>query len=262
MPDPSTRMQLRPLPALADNYIWTLAAEGGRALIVDPGESAPVFAAAETGGLVPAGLLLTHHHADHIGGVSDLLARWPQMPVFAPWDERIPHATQRVAHGDRVRIEDWTFEVLEVPGHTLSHVAFHGHGLLFCGDTLFGLGCGRLFEGTPAQMHASLRALAALPPETLVCCAHEYTVSNGRFAAVVEPGNPALRRRLEEARAKRDRGLPTLPSTLADELATNPFLRVDAPQVRACLRARLGREPADSIDALAELRRWKDGFAA
>lgn len=262
MPDPSIPMHLRPLPALADNYIWTLADDSGRALIVDPGEAAPVFAAVRAGGLEPAGVLLTHHHADHIGGTAELLARWPHMPVVAPRDDRIPHATQRVAHGDRIRIQDWTFEVLEVPGHTRSHIAFHGHGLLFCGDTLFGLGCGRLFEGTPAQMHASLQTLAALPPETLVCCAHEYTLNNGRFAAEVEPGNPALHRRIEEARARRDRGLPTLPSTLADELATNPFLRVDAPQVRARLRTRLGREPADGIEALAELRRWKDGFVA
>lgn len=261
MPDWSTEGHLQPLPALVDNYIWILADEGGEALIVDPGESAPVFAAAEAG-LTPAGILLTHHHADHIGGTAGLLARWPDLPVVAPRDSRIPHATQRVGDGDRVRLRGWTFGVLEVPGHTLSHIAFHGHGILFCGDTLFSLGCGRLFEGTPAQMHASLQALAALNPEIRVCCAHEYTVNNGRFAAVVEPDNPALQRRIEEARAMRDRGLPTLPSTLADELAANPFLRVDAPQVRASLHARLGHEPADSIEALAELRRWKDGFVA
>jgi hydroxyacylglutathione hydrolase len=257
----SRYMHLRPLPALADNYIWTLADDTGRALIVDPGEAAPVFAAAEAG-LQPTAILLTHHHHDHIGGTGDLLGKWPQLSVIAPFDSRIPHVTRQVGDGERVDVHGWTFDVLEIPGHTLSHIAFHGHGLVFCGDTLFSLGCGRLFEGSPEQMHTSLSRLAALPPETQVCCGHEYTVNNGRFATVVEPGNQALRRRTEEAKAMRDRGLPTLPSTLADELAANPFLRVDAPDVRAVLSERLSREPVDSIEAFAELRRWKDGFVA
>ena len=254
-------MRLQPLPAFSDNYIWTLATDDGRALIVDPGEAAPVVAAAREG-LRPIGVLLTHHHADHIGGVGELLQEWPGIDVIAPEDARIPHATRRVAERDAVRIADWAFEVLEIPGHTLSHIAFHGHGLVFCGDTLFSLGCGRLFEGSPAQMLTSLTKLTALPPETRICCGHEYTVNNSRFASVVEPGNPALQRRTEEARSMRERGLPTLPSTLAGELAANPFLRVDAPGVRAALRDRLDREPADSVEAFAELRRWKDGFAS
>lgn len=252
-------MPLRALSAFADNYIWTLADEAGRALVVDPGEAGPVLEAARSG-LRPIAILLTHHHADHIGGVSELLRTWPHLPVFAPEDPRIPDPTHTVGEGDVVAVGDWRFQVTAIPGHTLTHIAFHGHGLVFCGDTLFSLGCGRLFEGTPAQMWTSLTKLAALPSETRVCCGHEYTVNNSRFAAVVEPGNQALRRRSEEARTMRERGLPTLPSTLAEELATNPFLRVDTPEVRLTLRDRLGREPAGSVEAFAELRRWKDGF--
>ncbi|MBU8976277.1 hydroxyacylglutathione hydrolase [Lysobacter sp. MMG2] len=255
-------MHLTPLPALSDNYIWTLSGEGGmRALIVDPSEAGPVLAAAEHG-LQPAGVLLTHHHGDHIGGVPGLLERWPDLPVFAPDDDRIPASYRRVGDGDAIGIAGWEFNVLAVPGHTRSHVAYHGHGLLFCGDTLFSLGCGRMFEGTPGQMHASLSRLAALPPETRVCCGHEYTLANAAFALVVEPGNRALRRRIEEAQAMRETGRPTLPSLLGDELAANPFLRVDSPEVRASLARETGQAPADSVDAFAALRRWKDGFVA
>lgn len=254
-------MHLQALPALTDNYIWTLSADDGRALVVDPGEAGPVLAAAQAG-LHPVGILLTHHHPDHIGGTAELLRKWPDLPVIAPVDERIGVATYRVGGGGRAAVADWTFEVLAVPGHTLSHIAFVGHGVLFCGDTLFSLGCGRLFEGSAAQMLASLSALAALPGSTRVCCGHEYTLANAAFARMVEPDNPALRRRTDEAQAMRDAGQPTLPSTLAGELAANPFLRVDEPGVRSALRSRLGREPVDRIEAFAELRRWKDGFRA
>ena len=254
-------MQLHPVPAFADNYIWTLTDQGGGVLIVDPGEAGPVRGFLRDG-LRPSAVLLTHHHADHIGGTGELLEIWPDLPVFAPHDDRIRHSTRRVGQDDTVEVGPWRFDVMEIPGHTLSHIAFHGHGVVFCGDTLFSLGCGRLFEGTPAQMWASLTKLASLPAATRICCGHEYTVNNSRFASVVEPGNLALRRRSEEARTMRDRGLPTLPSSLADELAANPFLRADAPEVRQSLRARLGREPVDSVEAFAELRRWKDGFAA
>ena len=254
-------MRLLPLPAFEDNYIWALADDAGGALIVDPGDATPVLAAA-AGGLRIAGILLTHHHHDHIGGVPRLLERWPELPVIAPVDDRIVHATQRVGDGDSARIGEWAFRVLEIPGHTVSHIAFHGHGVLCCGDTLFSLGCGRLFEGTPAQMLASLERLAALPGETQVCCGHEYPVANAAFARLVDPENEALQRRSEEASAMRADGRATLPTTLAGERACNPFLRIDATAVRASITARLGREPLDRVEAFAELRRWKDGFRA
>lgn len=254
-------MNLQALPAFSDNYIWVLSGDDGRALIVDPGEAGPVLAAAEQG-LQPVGILLTHHHNDHIGGTTALLQRWSGLPVIAPFDERIGTATRSVGDGDRVSVGGWAFEVIALPGHTVSHIAFFGHGLLFCGDTLFSLGCGRLFEGSAAQMHGSLSKLAALPGDTRICCGHEYTLSNAAFARVVEPDNTALRRRTEEAQAMRDAGRPTLPSTIADERACNPFLRCDSPAVIAAVTRRLGRAPNDAVDTFAELRRWKDGFVA
>ena len=254
-------MQLQALPAFADNYIWTLAGAGGEAVVVDPGDAAPVLAAADAG-LRPALLLLTHHHPDHIGGAARLLERWPDLPVFAPDDARIHVPFTPVYEGSFVDSGPWRFQAMAVPGHTTSHVAFVGHGHLFCGDTLFSLGCGRLFEGTPAQMLDSLDRLAALPGDTRVCCGHEYTLANAAFARVVDPDNPALRRHTEDATVMRQADRPTLPSTLAAERAANPFLRVDAPVVRQAVAARLGRVPTDRVETFAELRRWKDGFAA
>src|SRR5690606_28990954 len=254
-------MSLQPLPAFVDNYIWTLFADVGEAVIVAPGEAAPVFAAADTG-LRPAMVLLTHHHADHVGGCAALLQRWPGLPVFAPVAERIDVPCTRVGEGDRVEHGRWRVEVLEIPGHTRSHVAFHGHGLVFCGDTLFSLGCGRIFEGTPGQMLASLDRLSGLPGETLVCCGHEYTLANAAFAAAADADNPALQVRSAEAASQRERGLPTLPATIAGERAANPFLRVDRAEIRDAVAARLGRAPRDRVATFAELRRWKDGFSA
>lgn len=254
-------MQLSALPAFADNYIWVLADESGGALFVDPGDAAPVLGAIADG-LQPLGVLLTHHHNDHIGGTGELLARWPDLPVIAPVDERIPRASRRVGDGDRVEVAGWSFEVFEIPGHTRSHIAFHGHGLVFCGDTLFSLGCGRMFEGTPAQMHASLSRLSSLPGTTRVCCGHEYTLANAAFALAVDPGNADLQLRAAEARTQREQGHPTLPATLANERDCNPFLRTDRPEIRAAIAQRLGREPADAVETFAELRRWKDGFTA
>jgi hydroxyacylglutathione hydrolase len=259
MTTPSHRLEA--LPAFADNYIWLLRDAAGAALVVDPGEAAPVLAALQ-GGPPPHAILLTHHHDDHIGGVAALREHWPDLPVFAPRDQRIAQDCTRVGEGDPVATGPWRFATLAVPGHTRSHVAFHGEGLLFCGDTLFSLGCGRLFEGTPAQMLASLRRLAALPDATLVCCGHEYTVANAAFALSVEPGNRDLQRRAGAAQAARQAGGPTLPATLASERACNPFLRSHLPGLRDAIARHCGRPLADDADAFAQLRRWKDGFRA
>ncbi|MGJ4802347.1 hydroxyacylglutathione hydrolase [Luteimonas sp. SDU82] len=255
-------MQLTALPALDDNYIWHLADASGQWLVVDPGDADPVLAHAGDAG-PPGAILLTHHHGDHVAGVGGLRARWPQVPVYGPADPRISALVDRpVGDGDQVRIGPWAFEVLAVPGHTASHLAFHGQGLLFCGDTLFSLGCGRLFEGTPREMLGALDQLSALPARTLVCCGHEYTQANAAFARVVDPDNAALRRRQEEVIAMRGTAQPTVPSTLAQELACNPFLRIDTPAVRAAIRDREPAAAADRVDAFAALRRWKDGFRA
>ena len=254
-------MDLQQLPAFDDNYVWLLRDAEGRALIVDPGEAAPVLAALADAA-APHAVLLTHHHGDHVGGVAELLQRWPELPVIAPHDDRIATATRRVDDGDAVEVGPWRFDVIEIPGHTRSHIAFHGEGLLFCGDTLFSLGCGRMFEGTPAQMLASLQTLATLPGDTLVCCGHEYTLANAAFALAVDAENRGLRERAAQARALRDAGQPTLPATLASERACNPFLRSAAPAVRDSIEAHIGRTLGDDIDAFAELRRWKDGFRA
>lgn len=253
-------LQAHPLPALEDNYIWLLIGADRAAVVVDPSEARPVLDAVERG-LKPLAILVTHHHPDHIAGIPELQQRLG-LPVYAPEEPRIRLDCIRVREGDRVELPglDLALEVMEVPGHTLSHIAYHGGGHLLCGDTLFSLGCGRLFEGSPAQMLASLDRLAALPDETVVCCTHEYTEANGRFARAVEPENPAREAHLDEVRALRAAGRPSLPSTLARERAGNPFLRLEAPGVQASLARRLGRPPRDRLEAFATLRAWKDEF--
>jgi hydroxyacylglutathione hydrolase len=255
-----------PLAAFTDNYVWAIR-EGDRAAVVDPGDAAPVRAWLDDEGVSLTAILVTHHHRDHTGGIVELV-RDRAVPVVGPAREAIPARTLPVAQGDRFTIPGLDLElgVLDIPGQTAGHVAFFGHGgawgapALFCGDTLFAAGCGRLFEGTPAEMWRSLSALAALPGDTRVYCGHEYTLANLRFAAAVEPGNPAIASRTAREQAKRDRGVPTLPSTLAEERATNPFLRAGDPGVRSVAEAWAGRKLGDAVAVFAALREWKNAF--
>jgi hydroxyacylglutathione hydrolase len=264
-------MTLVPLPAFADNYIWMLQ-DGRNAIVVDPGDAKPVFNALARGNLQLAAILVTHHHPDHTGGVA-ALHQATGAPVFGPARERLPEPFARLAQGDHAEALGLRFEVIDIPGHTAGHIAFFLPAdarnravgapapLLFCGDTLFSAGCGRLFEGTPAQMLASLDALAALPGDTRVCCGHEYTLANLRFAQAVEPDNPDLTQYTAHCEALRARGEPTLPSRLATERRINPFLRSREATVFRAVHAHADlAAPAAEANVFAALRQWKNNF--
>ena len=256
-------MNLVALPAFSDNYIWLLH-DGQQAIVVDPGDAAPVQVALDGLGLALAGILVTHHHDDHVGGVAALRPRLLG-PVFGPVREKIPAPFEPVLQGDRVGLMGLRFEVIDVPGHTAGHIAYFlpadaiSTPILFCGDTLFSAGCGRLFEGTAAQMHHSLAKLAELPGATRVCCGHEYTESNLRFAAAVEPANADIAASIATSRALRAAGQPTLPSTIARELAINPFMRCADAAVVASARQH-GAVDRSGPAVLGALREWKNQF--
>jgi hydroxyacylglutathione hydrolase len=256
-------LEVSPVRAFSDNYLWLIRAPGagGVAVVVDPGDDRAIEAALGQQGLALRAILVTHHHADHIVGVQALAARHGA-EVFGPARERMPCEYRPLDDGDIVSLADLglQFRVMAVPGHTLGHVAYHGHGALFCGDTLFSAGCGRLFEGTPAQMLDSLDRIAALPDATAVYCAHEYTLSNLRFAAAVEPGNADVLEALDTVQALRARDGITLPTTLGRERRINPFLRCREPAVRAAAEARAGAPLPGPADVFAVIRAWKDGF--
>jgi len=248
--------------AFEDNYIWLIRGQSAdRVAIVDPGDAEPVLAALEKQRLTPVAILCTHHHHDHVGGTEEILRHYP-LSVYGPARERIPAITRQLKEGDRVSLAELgvEFDVLDVPGHTAGHIAYHGAGMLFCGDTLFSAGCGRLFEGTAEQMYTSLSRLAALPEKTEVYCAHEYTASNLRFALTVEPGNNDIRAHIEKTQALRALHTPSLPSTIGLERHINPFLRTGQTAVREAVISHVGRPLTGETEVFAELRRWKDSF--
>jgi hydroxyacylglutathione hydrolase len=257
-------LTIYPVPAFSDNYIWTLFDShcGRAAAVVDPGDAGPVESFLAAHSLELSAILVTHHHADHTGGIAALTAK-RQIPVYGPAAESIPGVTRALREHDRVslpQILDRELRVLEVPGHTRGHIAYADDEFVLCGDTLFAAGCGRLFEGTPTQMYASLAKLTSLSPTTQVYCTHEYTLANLRFATVVEPNNRKLAERVFEESEKRERGEPTVPTTIERELATNPFLRSASAEIVASASKFRGRELRDPIEVFAAIREWKNEF--
>ena len=254
------RYDVVPLRAFSDNYIWTIR-DASHAIVVDPGDAKPVLDYLGAQKLQLAAIIITHHHADHIGGVKELITG-RTLPVYGPHDPRVPDATQRLAEGESITLPHFGVQltVMEVPGHTSSHIAYYGDGNLFCGDTLFAAGCGRLFEGTPAQMHDSLGKFMRLPDDTRVYCTHEYTLSNIRFARAADPANSALMAWEARAKALREVDTPTVPTTIALERATNPFVRCNDPGVVATASARTGKPLSDPVSVLAAIREWKNNF--
>ena len=254
----TTMLTIEPIPAFSDNYIWLLH-DDTDAVVVDPGDAAPVLEALSERSLTLKGVLITHHHFDHVGGIAELVDA-TKCEVWAPENPKITPVTYRVSEGDTLQVLGQTLQVIEVPGHTLDHIAYQGDGVLFCGDTLFAGGCGRVFEGTHPMMRSSLAKLRGLNPDTKIYCAHEYTLANLRFALSADPHNAALAARVADCKSLRERNIPTVPSLLADEIATNPFMRCDAASVIEKLVAESRSSSTDGDAVFAGLREWKDTF--
>ncbi|MDW5416898.1 hydroxyacylglutathione hydrolase [Iodobacter sp. CM08] len=248
-------IRISAVPIFEDNYIWVLQ-QGTHAIAVDPGDALPLIQYLKENGLELAAVLITHHHHDHIDGLPVLWSHY-QMPVYGP--AGIKNVSNPVKEGETLQLLNTHIQVLATPGHTLDHLSYLAADALFCGDTLFAGGCGRIFEGSPAQMHASLQKLAAYPDSTLVCCTHEYTLSNLKFALSVEPNNPTLIARMQNVRALRQQNLSTLPSTIGQEKAINPFLRCEHNDVIAAAQTQ-NPQVKSPVDVFAALRKWKDNF--
>ncbi|SQJ28387.1 Hydroxyacylglutathione hydrolase [Serratia rubidaea] len=251
-------MNLISIPAFQDNYIWLLDDQQGRCVIVDPGEAPPVLAALQRLQLTPDAILLTHHHHDHVGGVAQIVAQYPALPVYGPQETADKGATQVVKGGDTIDVGGRNYQVMAVPGHTLGHIAFYSAPYLFCGDTLFSAGCGRLFEGTAEQMYHSLQQFMQLPDNTLICCAHEYTLANLKFARAILPQDRQIETYQQQVEALRAKGHPSLPTTLQLERKINVFLRCHDTDLQKELG--FNSPPDDLASAFSELRRRKDTF--
>lgn len=265
-------LNIIPIPAFSDNYIWMLQQDQAPGIVlVDPGDERKIIDYLETESLYPVAILITHQHYDHTGGIRKLVEKFPQVKIFCSGNKvsEIPlsidlpipeYITHVVADGDSIEINELgiRFEVIAIPGHTLDHLAYFGEGALFCGDTIFGCGCGRLFSGTAEQLTASMEKLSVLPAGTRVYPAHEYTIDNIGFAKWVEPDNQDIVQRDNDDMAKQEKGIPTLPSTLAIELKTNPFMRYKIAEVKQAAEKYAGHALNTDADILAAIRQWKD----
>ena len=256
-----SNIAVHPIPAFTDNYIWCLH-DNANAIVVDPGDAEPVLAFIKAKGLTLSAVLITHHHRDHTGGIAKLVSAVPDLPVIGPRGNHIRGITKSVSQGDTVSLPilNLSLQVMEVPGHTLDHIAFFGHGALFCGDTLFSAGCGRLFEGSPEQMYHSLNKLKRLSDSTKIYCTHEYTQANVKFAMAVEPNNVALNEYANWVVSIREQNLPTLPTNLKEQKNINPFLRAHELSVKNAAEAYCENNLADDVAVFAAVRRWKDEF--
>lgn len=255
-------IQVKPILAFKDNYIWCLINDTtNHCIIVDPGEAKPVVTFLKRSNLLLDAILITHHHWDHTNGIKAILKEHT-VPVFGPAKEKIAGISNPVDEGDSIELNNWpiSFKVLAIPGHTLGHIAYYWDNLLFCGDTLFSAGCGRLFEGTAEQMLDSLNKLSQLPDGTKIYCGHEYTLSNLNFAQMLEPTNAHIKNYLAQVRELRQKNLPTVPSMLSMERLINPFLRCNEPEILSRVEKHRGKKFTFPAEAFAYLRQWKNNY--